>query len=347
MKNQANEKMIDLMKYICSILVIMVHTTPFLPFHKDLNWFTMTILGRFVVPFYFLSTGFFVFRNIQLKSNNYFKSYLKGLLKTYLIWSILYLPLGLQFIYTNLEISFWLYPVALLIALFYIGTYFHLWYISALIFSLIAIYYASKFIKKRYLVIISFCLLVIGSFETYYGYLFLPLKNIFDIYINIFFTTRNGLFFGLFYVCIGYILANTTFLQNFKHTKCCLFLSFLVMILEAIFIHESNNLDSNILLSAAPFTIFLFLYCFKSNIQLSLPYKKMRAYSSLYYFTHAYFLILIPMFLSLFQKNNLYNNNGFFRFFSVLLCTHICSYCIRKGTAFYNDYKSSKNIKSI
>ncbi len=316
---------IDLIKYICAILVIMVHTAPLLPYNDTANWYLMTIMGRFVVPFFFISAGYFTCKNTQAYGNAYFRRYILILIKSYLTWSVIYLPCGIHYIATEYEIPFYLYPIAFVFALVYVGTYFHLWYIPALILALLLVHWFMKHFKKRYLLTLSFLCFLIGAMETYYGYIHIPfLVNLIDRYIDIFFTTRNGLFFGFFYVAWGYFIAQKdTWLKHVHHYRSLMSVFFLSMIMEAYIIRNSNNLDSNILLMAAPFTICLFLYAKDVNVTWRLPYHKMREYASLYYFSHAYFLILIPYFLHFIQADDLFSQHGLFRFLSVLIATHI------------------------
>lgn len=325
-----NYNALDLVKYICTILVIVVHTAPLLPYNETANWMLMTILGRFTVPFFFICAGYFICLNTQRKGDGYFKHYIMALIKTYLIWSLIYLPLGIDYIGAQFDIPWFLYPIALLVALFYVGTYFHLWYIPALILALLLVHWFMKHFRKRYLLGFSFLLFLLGALETYYGFIQNEfILSILKGYFSIFFTTRNGLFFGFFYVAWGYFIAQkNTWLTKTKHHGYAAIFFFVLTILEANLIFESNNLDSNILLSAAPFTICLFLYCKDLHITWKLPYMKLREYSSLYYFTHAYFLVIIPFILNIFHIQWLYLDHGIFRFISVFICTHVISMLI-------------------
>lgn len=347
MEKKTNYHAIDIIKYICAIVVIMVHTAPLLPYNPKINWFLMTILGRFVVPFFFISTGYFICKNTQTKGDWYFKSYIRSLIKIYLIWSLIYLPCGIDYIGKEFDIPVILYPLALLIALCYVGTYFHLWYIPALILALLLVHWFMNHFKKRYLLTLSFLCFLIGAMETYYGFIPLTfLTDLIDHYINIFFTTRNGLFFGFFYVAWGYFIAQKdTWLKYIRYHSWLTLFFFVLMIGEALLIYGSNNLDSNILLMAAPFTICLFLYARDLNITWKLPYPKLREYSSLYYFSHAYFLVLIPMILSVFHMEWLYLDHGVFRFIAVLLCTHLISLLIYHLQQYFKKRREVNLIK--
>ncbi len=319
-------EMIDFVKYICSILVIVIHTSPGLPYSEFGNFVMINIIGRIAVPFFFVASGYFMSKNLQLKGDIYFKKYMKSLIKVYLIWSLVYIPCGLLWIHQNLDIPLYMYPLALCIALFYIGTYFHLWYIPALIFSLAIIYWLEKRVAFRYILPITLILFSLGSIETYYGLIQqTPFLNIVDSYFNIFQTTRNGLFIGLCFVSWGFYLAKENRrLQISKHGMLTI-ICFIGMAIEAIMLYGSNNKDMNFLFMSIPFTICFFEYSLQCKLSWKLDFKKLREYSSYYYFSHAIFLVFIPELLKLVGKQHYYEMHGLFRFISVLLCTHIIS----------------------
>lgn len=323
---------IDLIKYICSILVIVIHTSPGLPYSRPLNFALINIIGRVAVPFFFVANGYFMSKNLQKKGGAYFKEYIKSLIKVYLLWSLVYLPFGVIWIQENIEIPLYLYPIALCISLFYIGTYYHLWYIPALIFALIVIRFLEKRVAYRYILLITFILFSIGSIETYYGWIqntsFLPIA---DYYFMIFQTTRNGLFFGLFFVALGFYLSKEHKRVAVSKYKMGSIFFFLGIVVEAILLYNTNNKDMNFLFMTIPFTFCLFEYALQAKTPWKLDYIKLKAYSSYYYFSHAIFLVLIPLFLKLIGKSTYYQMHGLFRFLSVLVCTHIFSaYLYRK-----------------
>ena len=74
---------VDMMKFICAFLVIVVHTYPFYEVWPDLGFVTSNILGRIVIPFFFISAGYFMQIGRCHKDENYFRSYIKRLVKLY------------------------------------------------------------------------------------------------------------------------------------------------------------------------------------------------------------------------------------------------------------------------
>lgn len=215
-----------------------------------------------------------------------------------------------------------LLPVVMLIALCYTGTYYHLWYFPAIIFSLLILKkWKSKF-NIKYLLVISFILLLFGATETYYGVLPLSIKELLSYYYNIFFTTRNFLFFGLFYVVLGYFIGT----KEKPYSKYCfakLIISFFLLVFEAILLHDTNRLNSNILLSCVPLTYYLFISVIyiTNNIKLKLQFGNLSKY---YYLIHPMIIFIV----SLSIKG--INNYPYLNIVTMLLITHIISILIIK-----------------
>ena len=176
--------------------------------------------------------------------------------------------------------------------------------------------------KIKYLLIISFILLLFGATETYYGIIPLSLKQLLDYYYKLFFTTRNFLFFGLFYVTLGYYLGT----KKEVYTKYCfekLVFWIFVLIFEAIFIHDTNRLNSNILLSC----VFLTYYLFICTIYLTNNFKtkfNFRGLSKYYYLIHP----MVIFFCTLFVPFN--TLNPYIKIMIIILITHTISTFILK-----------------
>lgn len=88
-----NYKMIDIVKYMAAIMVIVIHCNQIIP-HEYLNFFVKNIVCRIAVPFFFISSAYFVRRSND-KQEHYVRKYLKSLLKSYLCWSLLFVPIGI------------------------------------------------------------------------------------------------------------------------------------------------------------------------------------------------------------------------------------------------------------
>lgn len=197
-----NYRILDIVKYVAAIMVVFVHcgqdNEP--PTQGFLLYFIKNIVCRIAVPFFFIASAYFIRKGAE-KSPQYVWGYLKTTIKSYLLWSLAFAPIGLDWIRQNLELAGNLFPFALLYGIIHIGTYYHLWYIPAMLFSVFLMDKLLRRISYKVLIIVSILLFVFGSAETYYGLLPAGLfKDFFDTLIKIIFTTRSGLFYGMVFI---------------------------------------------------------------------------------------------------------------------------------------------------
>ncbi len=86
------------------------------------------------------------------------------------------------------------------------GTFYHLWYLPAMILGMSIVYGLWKKCSKRWVLIICSVLYSIGLFgDSYFGFIQgVPIVN--DFYKNLFLVfdyTRNGIFFAPLFIAIG------------------------------------------------------------------------------------------------------------------------------------------------
>lgn len=322
---------VDVMKFVCAFLVIVVHTYPFYEVWPDLGFVTSNILGRIVIPFFFISAGYFMQIGRCHKDENYFRSYIKRLIKLYLIWSVIYIPFGMHKLGNMMEISGALWLAALPIALFNIGTYFHLWYMSALIFAMVFCHLFLKKFSMKALLILGGLLFLIGLVETYHGLITneILLQSV-NTYFLLMFTTRNGLFFGVLFVAMGMALADLNRTKTLRHPFIKAAAAFVLLVVEAFTVrHFHWALDYNMYLMTVPFILYWFAGLLQTQLNWKLNFKALREASTVIYFCHAMFLELGEILLG-----SLYLNNGAVRFFFVFPLTMILTFIIRRWLPF-------------
>lgn len=342
-KGEESYSNIDLIKYIFAILILILHFRPFLHSQNQLDLAFNNIVTRICVPFFFLVTGYFVAKK-ERNNADYIKSYIKKIIPLYLIWSAIYIPIIIATVIEywpainqyliNINISIpvlillfiLLLPLIIIVALLYTGVYYHLWYFPAVIFPLIVL---SKWKKKfdiKYLLVTSFILLLFGATETYYGALPFNIKQLTSYYYNIFFTTRNFLFFGLFYVVLGYIMGT----KEKVYSSYC-FVNFIIscflLTFEGIILHSIERLNSNILLFCVPLVYYLFISILYLNDILKAKNLMFRSLSKYYYLVHPAVLFF---FIPLLEEKGGDVMGSFFLLFVVLFITHIVSLIILK-----------------
>lgn len=223
-------KGIDFVKFICSLLVVMIHVSPFGEATSStkfylMNDFLQNYICRLAVPFFFICNGYFLEKKLSVSGNDctIIKNIVFKTLKLYIKWSIIYLPINLVIILHDK--SGLLHGIIGYVKNFvFIGSYTQLWYLNSLIIALLLIYVFTKMkVPSSIIMKLSFVLYIIGLFDdSYYGILnFTPIiKTCVDKYNLLFGTTRNGLFFGLFFISLGMYLAKINLSIDYK--KCVL-----------------------------------------------------------------------------------------------------------------------------
>lgn len=84
--NKKRINSIDIFRYICAILVVAVHATPFTEINSTIAYIFEAILPRIAVPFFFAISGYYYIKKITKDSvniNHIFWTYTKKLLIVY------------------------------------------------------------------------------------------------------------------------------------------------------------------------------------------------------------------------------------------------------------------------
>lgn len=322
-QNNVNYDNLDILRYLFSIIIILLHMRPFLGTYDQLDLAFNNIISRICVPFFFVMTGYFVSQK-QMQDASYIKHYIKRMLPTYLFWSILYIPIGIQLI-NDRNIPMSLLPIALIVALVYVGTCYHLWYFPALFFGLWVLALWLKKFSIRSLLILSFVLLCFGATETYFGLLPQVIQQILTTYyFQIFYTTRNFLFFGLFYIAMGYAIGKQKH-HNVSYRFLKLILCCFLLAAEGILLQLTDRLDSNILISCIPLTYYLFVSALYTRTLFPMPkHVSLRNLSKYYYLLHPMIIWIVTDYFS----HNDTNHAIWLTIFSVIVLTHILSLMI-------------------
>lgn len=301
---------LDLFRFLSSIIIIVLHVRPFFTVSYEIDMAINNIIGRICVPFFFFISGYFAAKQEQ-KKPDYIRSYIRSMIPVYLLWSAVYLPwslslaapyiqqasgllctIGLPTAIQNLLLLL-LIPLAVIIALLYSGVYYHLWYFPALLLSMLVLRWWKRKYSLRVLLTVSFVLLLFGATETYYGFCGQFFQSLLHYYYAVFFTTRNFLFFALFYVTLGYWMGK----QEQPASSLCflkLLLSIAALVGEGMLLQTTQRLDSNILLACVPLVYYLFSCLLYTNIHVpQLSEIPFRAISKYYYLVHPLMILFV------------------------------------------------------
>lgn len=207
-----NNDVLDAFKFIAALSVVGIHTFP----SKSILGSDLKILARFSVPFFFIVSGYFLFKKISFREKEKDKkilfNYIKRILKVYLSWLIFYIPFFIvsimNFVKGEMDlrgkISF-----ILSILLGYVPRIGVSWYLIALVMSVFIIYYIRSYFGEKVLLTIGIVSFLIGVFTSTYGKWYFDIEWIKQVpfYGSISFSMIST----ICYVIIGYFLANYVF----------------------------------------------------------------------------------------------------------------------------------------
>lgn len=304
-----NTSLLTLVQYLLAIGVLLVHSGSLFP-NPIVHFIAKSLYGRLAVPVFLVSSAYFLRQQERLEPGAT-TAHLKKLLPAYLKWSLLYLPYALNY-FLRLDLPLYLLPLALLVALLYLGTCYQLWYLPALFLGHFLVKAGRSRWSPRVLFLIAASLYALGSIETYMGYLEgTRLGAAYQAYASIFVTSRNGLFYVPIFLLLGQALAD--------HDKSPLFtqrpggkliLALLVWFVEASFVYANQGMDKNFFLSLPLVALLLVNWCLKSPWQPSWVKPRLRQLAQFYYFIHPIFielglLVLKPLALPKWQTGQL------------------------------------------
>lgn len=266
---------LDIVKYVCCILVLVIHTVPF-----EFNYWldgAAGIVTRFANPSFFAISSFLLFNKL-LKHPDKDWSILwkqeKRILLLYSVWTVLYLIILLPswIIQKNMNLDFWFFVKSFMLT----GIINYMWFFPALMFGLFITFLLHKFFKPLTILILSvFCLALGVLFSTYLS-LVINIPVLSNLYYNFFsiFSAKNGLFFGFPYCAIGLFAAylsinRSEVLQNFRIRSLVLsIISFIFLCVESLLVTKFLSPNETYLwLSVFPMILFFLLFILTINVK--------------------------------------------------------------------------------
>lgn len=201
---------IDDFRLVAALLIVAIHTAPLSSFHETADFLVTYCFGRIGVPFFLMVTGFFVLAPYQKKRQSGIGSrgvgkFLKKTAVLYLISILLYMPLKIYSGNISDSIGGWLKEI------FFDGTFYHLWYLPAVILGCLLIVGLLQFCSPMAVSVLVFVLYVLGVLGDSYYNLISQIPVLKTAYEGLFLVssyTRNGIFFAPIFLWMGVLLAN-------------------------------------------------------------------------------------------------------------------------------------------
>lgn len=298
---------IDILKIFFAICVVAVHTRLFSNSDNNLHWYLNNTLFYLSVPYFFVTLGFFLGKKINEKPreiNNVIVKTIKRLMIPLSFYLIVSIPC--KFIMTYHDIGKMDLTILRMFKELLFYPWSSMWFLHA---SIIAILFLSVFIKHnkiKLLLFINIFLYIICLLPDSYAFV-LPdcLKNIFDIYLSIFITTRNGIFAGLPFITAGYYISlKEQKIQNtniFKYVMLFLVFSLMIIIETTVIkkIDINHSLHYTFFIFSIPVVVSMLLISIKlKNIKMPFNTTILRNISTSIYFMHStiisYILLVKP-----------------------------------------------------
>ena len=293
-ENNMDYKAIDIMKLICAILIVLIHTNPF--YGTELSFIINNNIARIAVPLFFITSGYLVWGKYKGDKAYIFK-YIKSLLKIIITWTIVYLPFNIYY-YKNLDISLIKKIIFYIRDFLFQGTYIQLWYLNALVISIIFIIFLYKYLSLKKIGIIALGFYIIGLLgDSYFGLFNNRLENlIINIYSLVFGSTRNGFLFGTIFIVIGILIKEYgwNFKINKKSNLILIIITFIVLLIETYFLRNFEIAkDYNMMISLLFLAPLIFISILNTTKFKNVENTKIfRSLSLWVYCIHGIFLII-------------------------------------------------------
>ena len=270
---------VDIAKFIGSLLILAMHCEALSDYHENAG-LALTIITRWTVPFFFISSAYFLFRkgvNGRIDKKQLTR-YISRIGMLYLCWFIYNLPsIYYERLYQeNLsDLKTWFEFIKFSL---FSATFFGSWYLTSSIFSAWLMYMLSRRFKTTTMIgMTSVVYILVVLTSVYKGILPEKLTD-----ILLFFCFPLNLLTGCFYFAIGkYIAENETKITDVLSGKkaALLFIVFYLIYAAEVILSKHSGVfgSSDAAFSTAPLACALFILCLQSKIQCakSVLYRKL------------------------------------------------------------------------
>jgi len=328
---------IDFFRMIAALLAVAAHTYPLSSVSEDLNYLLIHVFARIVVPFFMMATGYFLLpryfgkvcqenRPPDINREPLYHSIKKiGLI--YLGATLLYLPASIYagFYSGGDVLSIFIRNLA------FDGTFYHLWYLPAVILGLLIVYALSLKFSLRLTFGITVVLYLLGLLgDNYFGITAdIPLLGTaYENVFNIFSYTRNGLFYAPVFLTMGTLIAKMKRPLPVR-TNTTGFITFmlLMMVEGSVLKHFEIPRHTSMYIMLLPCIFFLFGLLRNHEGRRSLF---MRDTSLWIYILHPLVIIAVRGGARMIGFTNLFVGNNFIFFVIVSGVSLICAILIGK-----------------
>ena len=320
---------VDLVKYICALLVVAIHVPPLSSFSPVISDLLRNCLARAAVPFFFVCSGFFLFRKLSPSDSHSSVPlrYSGRILRLYAVWTVIYFPLELRQNILTDDQGFLHGLLGWVRRCIFTGSYEHLWYLNALFFAVLLLTFClRRGVKGRAMAAFGICLYILGLSAQTYTVFLAPMRNsetawrLLKLVQKVILTTRNGLFEGFLFAGMGLFFARRPFTMDMRKARIGFLASLVLLILEYLAVTGLGwAREYDLYISLIPAVFFLFYLAAHTELKASPVYGTLRSMSSLTYYLH---LLISPMVLRLLVFFDCFHSLAYYGL-TVLLCAGV------------------------
>lgn len=296
---------IDLFRIVGAIMVVSGHTRPLSDIGSFWGYFTSKVFPGICVPFFICIMGYFYMENLNKGKKAFVPTFTK-LLKSYAMWSVIYIAIDLLQGYLTGTLPKYdsvFDAIFKYVVMFFVkGTYYHLWFFPAAIISLCICTFFYKIKAVKFGAWLSVILYVIGLLGCSYfaiGDKILGLSQI--INSGYFVYIRRILLHAFPFFMSGYFIKKINSNDRMKNilskNSVLLFVEVVLtlLFLLEIFLVNKLNLQDNVILTIIlyPLLVWTMFILFRNPLP---KYTKQasiaRDLSSFIYYVHPIMIII-------------------------------------------------------
>ena len=326
---------IDYFRFIAALLIVAIHTSPLSSFSETGNFIFTRIVSRVAVPFFFMTSGFFLISRYTCSAEK-LGAFIKKTTLIYGVAILLYIPINVYNGYFKMDN---LLP-NIIKDIVFDGTLYHLWYLPASIIGAAIAWYLVKKLNYPKALMVASVLYLIGLFgDSYYGITekISCLNSLYTYIFQVTDYTRNGIFFAPIFFILGGFIADNRPQITFGKSFLGFAISLALMLGEAMILHhfDLQRHDSMyVFLLPCMYFLFIVILHFKGKRLVSL-----RTASLIIYIIHPMMIVVIRLFSKLLHIQKLFVENSIVHYFAVCLTSVVFSVVL---TAMWNKYKPKK-----
>lgn len=301
MTSTQNYSSIDLAKFVAAIFVVAIHAQPFSGLTQTV---VIDVFARMAVPFFFITSSFFFFSKNPGKKE--LSHYLRRMGILYLFWFVVEFPITCLHAFIEPETPFGHNLLMLLRNFLFGSTFGGSWFLMALMQCILLTWLLARRMRFAVLLVLGafFYLLAVGS-SYYYAFLPSVVQHGVDGYRRWIGSMELSWMSALLPCVLGFWVARyrQTVLEVFtsERLRVLLPVAFLLVCCEvfgvqAAYASVQLQLDkTDVYFLLQPMVLLLFVWLLQKKCTWPLPYRRLRVYSTLFYFSHFVFVFVLVL----------------------------------------------------